>query len=281
MNALKKLRPGFLAKSVSLVQRDGEMCVQKRLRSLDFFLNHVFVMTRLKACNHVPKLRSFSYDELTVEYFYVDGYHINEVDTESRAMCFFVAGQALAVLHNLRLNGYGRVFEWRDTLSDWWSIQDRRVRELLAWCYAERLYDREFLSRLSKYYAHFRLYVEPELESCLTHCDFHLDNLIFINEHGRWRCVVLDFDHVMAAAPHFDLGRIEQDIFFSWPQYTQEFLDGYSSIRYLPNLTSTLPLYRIIWPLNIYLWALRNRVPKLASEASERLYRVVNEERGR
>jgi len=263
-----------MAKVNVVCSPSGQKLIRKKMHCWEFLQNHLFVFTRMKGADFIPNLHYYSDTELIIEYDYVEGLHLDEIDTQHHEDCFFAAGASLARFHAFHFTGYGFVFDERDRHSDWWVLQDRRVEELLLYADTQHLLDKVIVKQLADIYKHHRANVKPEYQSCLTHCDYRLDNLVFVNENGTWKCKILDFDHVQASPPHFDFGRIEQDIFDIWHGSSKIFLDGYKSVTPYPDLQDVLPLYRIIWPLSNLVWGAGNNAEGLVAKSFHRLKQV-------
>jgi Ser/Thr protein kinase RdoA (MazF antagonist) len=241
----------------------------------EFVCNHVYVMTQLRGSGVVPLITKHSIDDLSVEYEFVPGEHIEDVPHAARADCFAAAGRALALFHLHGMAGYGPVHGERETQEDWWSIQDRRVAAHIEYCHDHKVLDESLIAALSDAYGVRRRKVPVERASCLAHRDFRCDNLLFAQDSGQWRCTVIDFDHVMACPDHCDFGRIELDVFRQWPDFRGAFLEGYGSARQLPDLDSALPVYGIIWPLGNIVWGSRHRAEGLVRQAMGQLAQQV------
>lgn len=271
-----KSTSGHMATIELIESSDKSLLVRKKVCCKEFLQNHLFVMRKLRSTDVVPKLAKYSIRELYLEYGYIKGQHLQKIPTRYHEECFYTCGVSLALFHQKIMSGYGPVYAIREKNVEWWLLQDNNLKELSDYCCQFKLLDKAIVTKLVKVYFYHRKNVDEEYSSCLTHRDYRLDNLLFIKQDGDWKCRVLDFDHVMAGPAHLDFGRIEQDIFDNWTKSKQNFLEGYKSIKELPNLHKVLPLYRILWPLKHIVWGIKNGALSLVNYNQQKLYRIYS-----
>ena len=269
------LRRGHLANLELVTSRSGRVLVRKAMAARSYLYNHLYVFQKISHTRVVPSLYGYSDSELTLFYEYVDGLHLDEIEPSSLESCYFAAGLSLAKFHSHSGHGFGETMGERETGIDWWELQDRRVQQLLSDPHVDRILGAAMREALARRYNSLRAAVQPEWSSCLCHGDFRPDNLLFVRGSQGWRCIVLDFDHASLGAGHLDFGRVALDLFDAWPGSREPFLRGYSSVRPLPELAATLPIYRILWPLMNLAWGCRNGAETLVTQSAGALRQTL------
>ncbi len=270
------MKRGQLAKVHRIRSESGYEVIRKEMTSIDFLKRHLKVMDQLKETGIVPVLVSVDEAKIALEYEFVDGRHIDEIEEAEHDQVFRMAGVVLAQMHTHHLDGFGVVDNLKKAESDWWSIQDERIDRKLSVCLEFKTLEQREADRLRDIYFELRSSLSEEHESCLSHCDYRSDNLLFMKMKGNWKCIVIDFDHAQGAPAHFDFGRIQLDLFDRWPTHRDSFCLGYESVRPLPNLAGTLPVYRILWPLDLLAWGSINKAEGLTSRM-KRLLETEND----
>ncbi len=239
--------------------------IRKKMKAKCYLERHLFALQKLKNTGVVPRLDVYP-EELTIDYEYVDGAHLEDLNPETYGDCLESAGAAMALIHSFPFNTYGFVDSLSATRNDWWSIQDERFDQMLKVCREHGAIGEDLNMKIDRAYKELRSGLPLEYDSCLSHCDFSSDNLLFWRKGDFWKCTVIDFDHAQACPPHYDFGRVQFDLFDKWPMYKHSFCDGYKAIRVLPDLERLMPIYRVLWPLDLMAWGCRNGASGLVRE---------------
>lgn len=165
----------------------------------------------------------------------------------------FDLGRLLARLHTHRLDRFGDRFEPAGASpAEWWSILDRRFRKWLPYC--EEVMPPALFQRTLDGYAALHASLPDPDGPCLVHGDYRPGNVLI--QEGRITGL-LDFESTRGGDAVWDFVKIESRVWDRWPGTRPGFLEGYVSVRSLPDIERTLPFYRLYSAFGGVGWCVR------------------------
>lgn len=150
-------------------------------------------------------------------------------------------GVLLGRLHSHSLGRYGDVFDTgEDPPLGWWATVRRTFESWLPLC--AQVLPRDLLEKAQNRYA--ELYASlPEPDGpCWVHFDYRPGNVLV---EGREITGLIDFESARGGSGGLDFVKIRNEVWDVWPGTEEAFLEGYASVRPLPELEHSLPFYRL------------------------------------
>lgn len=157
-------------------------------------------------------------------------------------------GKVLATLHSIEVEK----FEIDNIEDDWWeSVRNRLtkwINEIDGYIPAQLMMD-------LKDYCFNLLHQDYSTDGpCLVHFDYRPGNLLVNNGVVVG---VIDFESSRGGSACIDFTKVAQYLWSEYPNTKQVFLEGYESIRALPDFESTLPVYLIHNAIGGIAWCVR------------------------
>lgn len=224
------------------VTPEGKLYILKICPRSDDYFRELFFLRKLKGCLPLPEI-IHTVDPLK-EHFgailmeYLNGQLLQDEDWSKELA--FELGIALAYLHNNRTEGYGDLTKLNALFEDPESYYNNKFQEELDEC-KDHL-PHSLVEKCSGYFASYRHLLANVDGPCMVHRDFRPGNLLV--REGKLKGII-DWSSARS-------GFAEQDfcslVHFKWtpnPEYMRAFLDGYSSIRPVPNYKLTMPLLQL------------------------------------
>jgi len=153
----------------------------------------------------------------------------------------FALGVLLGRLHTHRLEWYGDVYEPAEEASaGWWAMLGRMFEIWQPLC--AKVLPRELLEKAQERYA--ELYASlPEPDGpCWVHFDYRPGNVLV---QGTRITGLIDFESARGGSGGLDFVKIRNEVWDVWPGTKEAFLQGYESVRPLPELERSLQFYRL------------------------------------
>jgi Ser/Thr protein kinase RdoA (MazF antagonist) len=154
-----------------------------------------------------------------------------------------------------------------------WNLEAFREAQLVSRSRAEDVFLRDVLAMVSRRLSGIgdvlaAINTAGDEPGVLLHGDFHLGNLIFLNDAAT---AVVDFEYASWGDPRFDLGYSAMLICSSWsvksdgklnPHFLNAFLSGYESVREISieKLRPTLQYYMSYAAYLLLYWLLKRRI---------------------
>lgn len=156
-------------------------------------------------------------------------------------------GQSLAKIHTVRTDGYGELIEINDLGSNAYFYFKKKLVEVSLEC--EKYISKELLQNVDNYFQnHQKLFMSID-GPCITHRDFRAGNILI---HEGKLSGIIDWAGIYSGFAEEDFVPLEHHN--EWPMDAskkQAFLDGYSSVRPIPNYLNILPLLQLKKALEI------------------------------
>lgn len=157
------------------------------------------------------------------------------------------AGRALAALHRVTFDGFGKLAALADRPFDSWGDYLRDyVQRYLVRAQGHNLIDASDAARLEKVLDRGRNLFESVTRGALVHSDFHYENVL--QDHGKLTGI-LDFEWALSGDPSYDFiaTGVREDMI---PGSEGAFLEGYESQRVLDDMhEQRLTVYRLFFHL--------------------------------
>jgi aminoglycoside phosphotransferase (APT) family kinase protein len=151
----------------------------------------------------------------------------------------FKLGELLAKLHSIRLDTFGDLFRADSvSTSDWWTFCDSAFQDRKPIC--RQVIPQELFGKVLQKYDDLCADLPPPDGPCIVHNDYRPGNVLVQN------CDVIgliDFESTNSGSADRDFIKIKQEVWDVFPGTKHAFLKGYASIRPVPNLEKTMPLY--------------------------------------
>lgn len=150
-------------------------------------------------------------------------------------------GMLLGRLHTHSLACYGDVYETAGDLSTcWWGMLRQTFESWQSLCVDAMpgdLYEKA-LDRYAELYASL-----PEPDGPLwVHFDFRPGNVL---AEGTRVTGLIDFESARGGSGGLDFVKIQNEVWNVWPGTREAFLQGYESVRPVPELERSLPFYTL------------------------------------
>jgi Ser/Thr protein kinase RdoA (MazF antagonist) len=162
-------------------------------------------------------------------------------------------GELLARLHTHELPRFGDDFD-RDEPepAGWWELLDQAYKGWQPLC--EQVLPVTLIQRtLIAYDRLYRSLPDPD-GPCYVHYDFRPGNVLV--QRGRISGLI-DFESARGGSADYDFIKIKNEVWDVSPDTRAPFLAGYQSIRDLPDIEHTLPLYRLHNAYGAIAWCVR------------------------
>jgi hypothetical protein len=150
-------------------------------------------------------------------------------------------GVLLGSLHAQELDRYGDVLETSDEPSlDWWTLHKRAFQQWHHLC-MDVMPEDLFNKALDRYDCLYSNLPEPCSPSWV-HRDYRPGNVLIQAKHITG---LIDFESARGGSGDMDFVKIKQQVWDLWPETKEPFLQGYASIRQIPDFENTMPFYEL------------------------------------
>lgn len=152
----------------------------------------------------------------------------------------YETGSLLARIHSNHMSGYGDLIKQNDLSSDPGTHFTMKFEEGLAEC--NNHLSKSLIEKVQQYYnAHLNL-LESADGPCIVHRDFRPGNIIIYNNKIEG---IIDWSSGRAGFTQEDFCSMEHTEWSIDSATKKSFLEGYSSIRPVPNYDTIMPLLRL------------------------------------
>ena len=150
-------------------------------------------------------------------------------------------GVLLGSLHAQELDRYGDVLETSDEPSlDWWMLHKRAFQQWHHLC-MDVMPEDLFNKALDRYDCLYSNLPEPCSPSWV-HRDYRPGNVLI---QAKRITGLIDFESARGGSGDMDFVKIKEQVWDLWPETKEPFLQGYVSIRPLPDFENTMPFYEL------------------------------------
>lgn len=164
----------------------------------------------------------------------------------------YAMGELLARLHMVKTQGFGDDYEQVSDASAWRQMFIDYLAEWPLLC--EPILSPTLLQRTVAKYNELLAMLPPPDGPCIIHVDYRPGNILM--ENGKITGLI-DFESARGGSAERDFCKIKEELWDIDPATRHPFLDGYQTIRPLPNLAQALPLCELQNALASLLWCLR------------------------
>jgi len=157
-------------------------------------------------------------------------------------------GKALATLHNVKLEK----FELNEAENDWWESIRNRFK---LWMEEIDGYIPLLLQKKIESYYDTHILGNYMVDGpCLVHFDYRPGNLLV--KDGKL-VGVIDFETSRGGSAEIDFTKMAEYLWKDYPDTKSVFLSGYKSLRNIPDIEETLPIYTIHNAVGGIVWCVR------------------------
>lgn len=232
----------IIAEVYKVVTPDKQSFILKICPRIDDYHREAPFLHKLKDCIPVPQIiatiepSSSHFGAILMEY--VKGELLKEEDWSNDLA--FEIGVALAHLHNNRTDGYGDLTKPETLVRETSLYFNEKFQEELDECKGHL--PENLIGKCSAYLDRCQSLLANVDGPCLVHRDFRPGNMIVW--HGKLQGII-DWASARSGFSEQDFCAIEH---FKWAphsKYKKILLDGYSSIRPIPNYQLIMPLLQL------------------------------------
>jgi aminoglycoside phosphotransferase (APT) family kinase protein len=162
-------------------------------------------------------------------------------------------GVLLGKLHTHKLEHFGDVFE---PAPEWWGMLERIFQNWQPLCASVMPTDL-FHKILDRYAELHATLPEPDGPSWV-HFDYRPGNVLV---EGTRISGLIDFESSRGGSGDLDFVKIKGEVWDVWPGTRDAFLQGYASVRPLPDIDHTLPFYELQNAFGGVAWCVKRSKP--------------------
>ncbi len=157
-------------------------------------------------------------------------------------------GKALAEIHTVKLDR----FELDDWETDWaMSVKNK----IASWVLEIQDFISPLLLESIDIFLNEKIKLLNQADGpCLVHFDYRPGNVLV--RHGKI-VGVIDFETSRGGSAEIDFTKVSNLIWKESPEHKRMFLEGYTSVRKLPNLQEVLPIYSFYHAIGGMAWCVR------------------------
>ncbi len=232
----------IIAEVYKVVMPDKKPFILKICPRIDDYHREVLFLRQLKGCIPVPEI--IATIEPSSSYFgailmeYVKGELLKD-ENWSNDLAFEI-GVALAHLHNNQTDGYGDLTKPKALVREPNLYFNEKFQEELDECKGHL--PENLIEKCNMYLDNYQNLLANVDGPCIVHRDFRPGNMIIW--HGSLQGII-DWAGARSGFAEQDFCAIEHFKRAPHSKYKQVFLEGYSSIRPLPNYQLIMPLLQL------------------------------------
>jgi Ser/Thr protein kinase RdoA (MazF antagonist) len=155
----------------------------------------------------------------------------------------FQMGRMLASLHSIHSNNYGDIASnqmLEPTLDSAIFLLKEKFEKSLDECKDHINFD--LMKKIEKYFCNSINEVKQVDGPCIIHRDYKPGNIIIENEKIKG---LIDWEIAKMGVAEEDFAQLEYLVWDNYPHTKKTFLEGYESIRKLPNIDEIMPILRV------------------------------------
>jgi aminoglycoside phosphotransferase (APT) family kinase protein len=169
---------------------------------------------------------------------YLSG-HLLKPSLITREIAFEI-GKSLAIIHNNKTNGFGFLNKNLELISEPTSYFKDKFLESIDEC--KNHLPNVLITKCSNYFDKSLYLLEKVDGPCIIHRDFRPGNILVENNHLSG---IIDWSSARAGFAEDDFCSIEHGEWEDFNNCKSNFLEGYSSIRNVPDYHKLIPLLRL------------------------------------
>lgn len=240
----------FSSEVYSLLLKNGEKVILKIPYNKSKLLREYKMLELLKDKLPVPKVLDYFEGNENLKgallLSYIDG---NPITGEINKKLAYDMGELLARLHKVPMKYYQLT---EDNTNDWWTSIKIRFEEWSKEC--ENGMPSDMLNKCISIFE--KMYKElPSPDGpCVIHFDYRPGNILTRDNKIKG---LIDFESSRGGSSDIDFTKSK---LYVWDKYIgtkEEFLNGYKSIRALPDIEKTLPFYLFYNSFGGVAWCVR------------------------
>ncbi len=232
----------IIAEVYKVLTLDGQLFILKICPHLDDYFREVYFLRQLKGSIPIPQIiatvepSSNHCGAILMEY--VKGELLKKEDWSTELA--FEIGLTLACLHNKRTDGFGDLTKPNTLHREAHLYFNKKFQEELDEC-REHLPE-NLLEKCSAYLDSCQSLLAHVDGPCIVHRDFRPGNILIWD--GKLQAII-DWASARSGFSEQDFCSIEHFPWAPHAKYKKSFLEGYSSIRPVPNYQQILPLLQV------------------------------------
>ena len=152
----------------------------------------------------------------------------------------FQVGQSLAIIHSNRTAGFGYLNRDAKLVPEPATFLKEKFLESIEEC--KNHLSSDLIMRSCHYFDKTLPLLEKADGPCIIHRDFRPGNIIVENNR---LCGIIDWSSARAGFAEDDFCSIEHGAWGNFNHHKENFLEGYSSIRKIPNYHQLMPLLQL------------------------------------
>lgn len=182
---------------------------------------------------------------------YINGTPLAGNVTEELA---YQMGIMLAKIHNIRLKKYGEIETEGEKDKQSVYLDNVKIMYTKNKVFCEKVMNSRKLSACDEIFNYYFSKLPIPEEPCLLHSDYRMGNILV---NGSKVVGVIDFEVANGGAADEDFSILESEVFNVYAGTRESFLEGYKSIKKLPDLDNTLPFYKFLTAFTRIGWCVK------------------------
>lgn len=176
-------------------------------------------------------------------------------------------GIMLARIHNIQLKKYGEIETEGEKDKQSVYLDNLKIMYTKNKVFCEKVMDTRKLSICDKIFHYYLSKLQIPREPCLLHSDYRMGNILV---NGSEVVGVIDFEVANGGVADEDFSILEDEVFNVYAGTRESYLEGYKSIKELPDLDNTLPFYKFLTAFTRIGWCVKR------SKTNENFYFEFN-----
>ncbi len=232
----------IIAEVYKVITPDINSLILKICPNSDDYLREIYFLTKFKSSLPIPKIiatvepSNANFGAILMEY--LKGELLKDSDWSNDLA--FEIGVTLARLHNNRTDAYGDLTKPKTLIQEPSPYFNDKFEEELEECRGHL--PKKLMENCSSYLNRYQNALALVDGPCIVHRDFRPGNIIVRQEKLKG---IIDWAGFRSGFAEQDFCSIEH---FKWPpnaKYKKTLLEGYSSIRPIPNYPLIMPLLQL------------------------------------
>ncbi|WP_160687724.1 aminoglycoside phosphotransferase family protein [Clostridium sp. C2-6-12] len=182
---------------------------------------------------------------------YINGTPLAGNVTEELA---YQMGIMLARIHNIHLKKYGKIETEGEKDKQSVYLDNLKIMYTKNKVFCEKVMDPKKLSICDEIFNYYHEKLPILGEPCLLHSDYRMGNILV---NGSEVVGIIDFEVANGGVADEDFSILENEVFNVYAGTRESFLEGYKSIKQLPDLDNTLPFYKFLTAFTRIGWCIK------------------------
>jgi aminoglycoside phosphotransferase (APT) family kinase protein len=182
---------------------------------------------------------------------YIDGISLNGNVTEELA---YEMGIMLAKIHSIKLKKYGEIETEGEKDKPLVYLDNLKTMYTKNRVFCEKVMDFKKLGICDEIFLDYLNKLPTPEDPCLLHSDYRMGNILV---NGSEVMGIIDFEVANGGVADEDFSILESEVFNVYAGTKESFLEGYKSIRKLPDLDNTLHFYKFLTAFTRIGWCVK------------------------